>query len=162
MNDQAVSRCLSYDPETGLLRWKAASSNACAVGRIAGTRERDGYVYIRLMRRRLLAHRVAWFLHYGSWPIGPLDHKNMVKSDNRIENLRLASVTENNRNRPAQSNNTVGFKGVTLSKQTGRYEARIMVNKRRVALGTFDNAREAGTAYERAAKELHREFARHE
>ncbi len=148
-----------YDPTSGFVTWKV-SRGRMKSGYRAGTELNDGYRYIRINKKAVLEHRVAWFLVYGEWPHPTIDHINMVRSDNRFCNLRIATISENNRNRPKQSNNTSGYKGVTLDKNTNKYQAKITHNKITHSLGSYDSAAEAATAYQTAAKELHNEFAR--
>lgn len=152
---------VTYNPDDGTFRWKRTSliRQRFHLQR-AGSHRADGYVYITLAGRKLLAHRLAWLMAYGELPPENIDHINMDRSDNRIANLRSASVTDNNRNRRAQSNNTSGYKGVTFHKGTGKYHAKICVNKRRISLGYFDAAEHAALAYQKAAKEHHGDFAR--
>jgi hypothetical protein len=144
-----------YNPETGVIRWASTDKR----GRQAGWVMKDGYRYIQLEGKLYLSHRIAWTLHFGVEPDGSLDHINSRKSDNRIANLRIATVSENNRNRLRQSNNTSGFKGVTLNKRTGRYNATLTVDKVTHRLGTFATAEEAAFAYRDAAERLHGDFA---
>jgi len=152
---------LSYDPLTGSLNWvKPPSVRAHLRGKSAGSKYSDGYVYVRYEGRRLLAHRLAWIKLTGKPPDGQIDHINMIRSDNRACNLRLASIAENNRNRTMQSNNTAGHKGVSFHKGTGKYQAKICVNKRRISLGYFAEAASAAEAYQKAVGEHHGQFAR--
>jgi len=59
----------------------------------------DGYIIIMVSGLSFVAHRVAWFINYGTWPTGVIDHINHDRSDNRIINLRDVSPTENARNK---------------------------------------------------------------
>ena len=81
-------------------------------------------------------------------------------SDNRLENLREATPTQNNYNRAIQRNSRSGFKGVYRRKDTGKYQACIRVDKTPLILGYFDTPEEASRAYEAAAVKYHGEFAR--
>ena len=103
---------LRYEPETGKLFWL----NGQRAGREAGGDNGRGYRCVHLGRFMLLCHRVAWALHYGAWPSGMLDHINQNRSDNRIENLRLTSFAENQRNCKRIKNQT----GETCVRKTFR------------------------------------------
>ena len=151
-------RLFSYDASTGLVLRRERSGQLPA-GSVAGCRAKD-YWYVRVCGKKVLAHRLVWALYYGEWPDKPIDHINMDRHDNRIVNLRLASVTENNRNRPRQSNNTSGYKGVTFHKSSQKYQAKIMADKVCHSLGYYHSARDAADAYCRAAKALHGDFVR--
>ena len=65
------------------------------------------------------AHRVIWAMHYGEWP-DQVDHINHDKADNRIENLRTVTHSENARNRKLNKNNTSGHAGVTWRSAGGK------------------------------------------
>lgn len=94
-----------------------------------------------------------------------VDHINGNKLDNRKENLRVCTSRENTINSKIRSDSTTGFKGVTKkkwgTKGQFKYCARITVEGgKRVHLGYFNKAEDAAKAYDKAAKELHGEFAR--
>lgn len=89
-----------------------------------------------------------------------VDHKNGDRLDNRKENLRVCTRTENQRNAGKQKNNRSGYKGVSLHKQCQRFQARIHIKGRGNSLGLFNTALEAAHAYNTAAKKLFGEFAR--
>lgn len=101
-------------------------------------------------------HRVAWLIVHGAWPVGLIDHINGEKVDNRLANLREAdkAINAQNRRGPAATS-TVGFLGVSRQKN-GRFQARIGVGGKNVALGTFDTAEEAHAAHIAGKRRLHR------
>lgn len=90
-----------------------------------------------------------------------VDHINGNRLDNTRDNLRLASLVENSRNRGPQRNNKLGFKGVRKLKQKAKnpFTAHINVNKKQIFLGGFASAEEAAKAYDVKAKELFGNFA---
>ncbi len=89
-----------------------------------------------------------------------IDHINCNKLDNRRENLRVATRSQNMFNRTAQRNNRSGLKGVT--KRKGKWTARIQKDGIQYDLGLFNTPEEASTAYTEAAEQLHGEFANEE
>lgn len=147
-----------YDPESGVVSWKAAQCRGrIKAGTAAGCVKDAGYIRIQFKGESFLAHRVAWAVHFGEWPDGFIDHINRDRGDNRISNLRVATHAENARNRPAASHNKTGLKGV--QEHRGKFRARIVCDGERVSVGTFETAEEAHSAYASAAKAMHKEFA---
>lgn len=88
-----------------------------------------------------------------------IDHLNGNGLDNRRENLRFCTQSENQRNRGADVDNTSGYKGVTWHKVKKKWMAQIKVNKKNTYLGLYSDPAEAARAYDAAAIELHGEFA---
>jgi hypothetical protein len=120
------SRLLTYDPETGLFRWRVKNGNKVAGSAALTYVSAKGYLTGTVDRRHVKAHRVAWLLTYGYWPTGQLDHINGDKSDNRIVNLRDADPTIQARNFKKFSTNTTGCTGVYLH-ESGRWQSRVQI-----------------------------------
>lgn len=144
---------LSYDPATGIWTWKRARGKGKGV---AGSVSDQGYVQIRIDRRLYMAHVLAWFYVHRIWPEAGIDHENTVRSDNRIDNLRLGSQVENMGNRKKMAHNTSGHKGVWFDRRTGKWAAEIA----HIHLGQFDSRDQAAAAYLTAAQVRYGEFAR--
>ena len=148
---------LAYDAMTGRLTRRVRTSNRIKVGDDAGAVGSAGYVNVRLHGRLYLAHRIAWFLHYGEDPGERLDHRNGDRADNRISNLRKADKTQNRANSRGWAQS--GLKGVQ-SLKSGRYSAVIRVRGETTYLGSFDTAELAHAAYAAEASKRFGEFAR--
>lgn len=87
------------------------------------------------------------------------DHRNHDTLDNRRENLRKATPTQNNRNALLKRSNASGFKGVHFHKSTRKWRAQIRAKGRTVHLGLFHSAVEAALSYDVAARKYFGEFA---
>lgn len=164
---EALMARLSYDPETGVFTWLqkpetdrwSRTWNTRYAGKEAGASS-HGYVSINIDGRLYLAHRLAWLFVCEEWPAVQIDHINGDRCDNRIANLRAATVRQNSWNAKRPAHNTSGFKGVRFHKRDKRYEAFIRVNGVAKALGYFATVEEAAQAYEAAARSHFGEFAR--
>lgn len=88
-----------------------------------------------------------------------IDHINGNKLDNRRCNLRQASRTQNILNRPMQTNNKTGFKGVHYDRSRCKFKADIGINGKSKFIGRFNTAIEAAKAYNEMAKKHYGEFA---
>jgi hypothetical protein len=164
-----LHECFSYSPETGTLTWRARPrqhfaterawkiTNASVAGKPIRRVNSYGYSIVHLRvdgkEREWRAHRIIFAMQTGVWPVGEIDHKNRIKDDNRWINLRLATHAENQHNRDIQRNNTSGFSGVTRNK--GRWQARINADGKRRNLGRFDSAEDAHLAYLTAKALMH-------
>lgn len=149
---ERIRELLDYNPDTGEFRWKVMRGKA-RPGAVAGTPS-NGYILISVDRVMHKAHRLAWLFVHGCWPKGDLDHRNGVRPDNRIANLREVTDAENSQNlRRPHADNLNGLLGV-VSNHT-RFSARIMAHGKQLYLGTFATPEQAHLAYRRAKHELH-------
>lgn len=155
---EQLAELLSYDDETGVFTWRRHGVNALRAGAVAGRVNRQGYVVIKVSQRQYRAHRLAWFMVYGTWPAGQIDHINGQRADNRIANLRDVSRSVNCQNqRKAMSSNTTGLLGVRRfpRNKTNPFAAAITVAGKSLHLGYHPTAEEAHAAYVLAKKRLH-------
>lgn len=159
ITEDRVRSLLSYDAETGRFTW-LSQHGGFVLGEEAGGKIGTGYVAIRIDGRRYRAHHLAWLLAYGCFPSLEIDHINGIKADNRLDNLRLATRSQNAANVGARKTNTSGFKGVSWCSRRQRWRASIGCSGKRKFLGYHDTPYAAAQAYLGAAKELFGEFAR--
>ena len=150
---------LSYNPASGIFTRLTSSGKGsrgqagAVVGHISNSS--GGYCKIMLDGRRYSAHRLAWMHVHGDWPTHNIDHIDGNPLNNRIENLRDATIAINTQNqRIAQRRNKTGFLGVSKHK-CGKFIASILVNGERQYLGIHDTAQDAHCAYLKAKRDLH-------
>ena len=101
-----------------------------------------------------MAHRLAWLFHYGEWPENHIDHINGDRSDNRICNLREATVKQNGENRKLHKNNTSGYRNVRWKKERNKWEVSIRHNRKLHSIGLFSNLDDAIDAAKKARDQL--------
>lgn len=152
-----LKRIFDYDEETGIFTWREKQNNRALAESRAGTLSARGYIIIIYKKKPYLAHRLAWLYVHGSLP-AKLDHKNRVKADNRIKNLRPATSSQNAVNKALNPRNTSGYRGVSLCKQTNKWRASCALHGKSYRLGRFNTKEEAARVRDEFAKELHREF----
>lgn len=164
---EELRRLLHYDPETGVLTWKARGPemfgdggysaerranrwNAMYAGREAGSMTGHGYRRINIWAHDIMAHRIAWAMTRDRWPQGEIDHINGVRTDNRIVNLRDVSRMVNGRNMVRSRRNKSGVTGVFGDARRSRWTAVI----RKKYLGAFTSIDEAIAARRAAERDL--------
>lgn len=158
MSPDRLRYLLHYDAETGIFRHIIARG-PCSAGAVAGCINAIGYVRICVDYVDYAAHRLAWIYVHGVMPPDQIDHINGRRDDNRLCNLRLADNSQNNQNRPLQSNSTSGFKGVSLHKKSGLWFAYAQAKGIRKSAGYHRTAEEASIAAIAMRSRLHGEFS---
>jgi hypothetical protein len=147
LNDRYV-----YDPITGRLTWRFGTWNQRRKpGDPAGRISVGRYWECKINGRMFKTHRIIWRMVTGEDPgCLQIDHINGNSSDNRWDNLRVATVHQNAFNSRTYRARSSGLpKGVVA--RNGKYRARIG-NGGAIDLGTFDTLEQAHSAYLRAAK----------
>lgn len=140
---QAIIDDQDYD-RVSALKWCAVE---CYIGAFYAATHRG--------KARVYMHRFVLGVGDG----GEVDHINRNKLDNRKENLRLVTRSQNIMNYPRRKDNTSGHKGVHYDKATGKWMAYISVNSRHKALGRFLTFGEAVAARLHAIEELYGQYA---
>lgn len=128
----------------GELHWISIPKGKMSPGSIAGCIKKDGYVYVGFKNAKIMAHRIIWEMHNGKIPEGmEIDHINHTRDDNRIENLRVVTHSENNRNISKASNNKSGYTGVSYEKTRDKWRSSIQINRKLLNLGSCDRIEDA-------------------
>lgn len=141
---------VSYNPDSGLVKWIKSPNNNAKVGDEAGGIDGGGYIAFHLHGRRWPAHRAAWVISQGSnVPAGfEIDHIYGNKQNNKLDNLRLVTRSENSQNRKvARKDSKTGLLGVTKHKRSGLFNAYIRLDGKSKSLGYFKDPQKAYEAY---------------
>jgi hypothetical protein len=164
MLDRArLEQLFTFDLVAGRLFWRSPNKNRAGLaGREAGgprpNRAGKKYWVIGIDGRKYRRSRVIFFLANGCWPTPCVDHINGNSLDDRPENLRSASITENAWNHKSRARRIALPMGVRLT-GSGRFEARLGFKKQMLHLGAFDTPAEAASVYQSKRKELYGVFA---
>jgi len=178
MTSDMVRRLFDYS--NGKLYWKFRpledfkTRNACGVWNSQNTGNEAGSTHtnykggprcrigIRVNGKTKLYLRshLVWLMHNDSIPDGlVIDHINRISTDDRIENLRVATLSQNGANSSLNKNNTSGVKGVVWHKRSKRWHAIIRLNGKPKFIGQYKSISEAAKAYADTAKMHRGEYA---
>lgn len=125
---------------------------------LTGSLTTYGYIQVRVDGKIYRAHNLAWLYTYGEFPRDLIDHKNGIPSDNRLLNLREATPIQNQQNRKTNKNNSCGFRGVFLDKLSGKWRAKVKIEKKQIYLGLFESPELAHCAWINFTKEKFGDF----
>ena len=143
----------------GELVWSDSPKNKKSkIGTRPGSVDSRGYRQVRVKGVLTLEHRIVYFMHHKTLPRF-LDHIDGNRTNNRIENLREATSSQNAFNRATGKSNKSGVKGVHWHKQHRKWYAAIKHKGNTKFLGLFKNFDDAVEARKKAEDENHREFA---
>lgn len=161
---EVLRQLIHYIPETGELfwlprpsapqSWNTRYAGTPALASIGAAGYRQGYLHYS----KVAAHRAVWAYIYGVWPDRFVDHKDGDKLNNRISNLRIASRSENARNRLSNRDAESSFVGV--SRQGKKWRATIILYGQQKYLGAFSTEIDAARAYDTEAEKIHGAFAK--
>lgn len=164
LTQELLKSIVTYNPITGIFTRNSTGLISHCI--------KDGYVTVSIRRKSYFAHRLAWLYVYGCWPKGQIDHINRTKWDNKINNLRDATPTENSTNTFRSDNPNKRWPcpatattilpedfgtgdGIYYRKDRNTYRVRLRIGgRKRVSVGCYKTYKEAKLAYNKAAKEL--------
>lgn len=152
MTQQRLKELLEYDPETGMWRWNNPQArNKKPISEQAGTISVHGYRIITYCGVKYRASRLAWLYMTGEWPSHEIDHKDRDKANDKWENLRDLTRSDNACNRGLQSNNASGARGVHWDNTRSKWFVQVKSEGGNIFVGRFDDFDEAVTARDRVA-----------
>jgi hypothetical protein len=149
-----LKELFQYDPNTGNFTWLHNAGKRVKAGQIAGCLHKNGYIQIGIDKKVHLAHRLVWLYVYGEYPKNQIDHRNGIRSDNRVANLRDATSAENCQNL-LRARGSSGLLGAHFQKTRNRWSSSIKLNGTKTHLGYFKTAEDAHVAYLNAKRALH-------
>lgn len=159
LNQNDLIGLFNYNDTTGLLTYRNDTKNKSS-GDIAGKKNSDGYLQVKIGKRNYKIHRLVWLYVHGVWPVDLIDHINGNRTDNRICNLREATNSQNLMNSKVQSRNKTGEKGVTWRERDKRYVVACKVGGKQNYVGSFKSFDEAVRASREFRSKHHGEFVR--
>lgn len=159
MNKDLISEYFDY--KDGALYWKnvAHKNQNHLIGQKAGFMHSTGYRHITWFGKKHKAHRLIFLLVHGYMP-KEIDHINGDRQDNRIENLREVTRSENQFNKAMCSNNTSGFRGVNWHKHSKSWVVRVCTKGKTKILGYFKDLELAGLVADEARNLYHGKYAK--
>jgi hypothetical protein len=144
----------------GSFVWIKSNSNRAPVGSIAGSVSTAGYIQIALNNKDFYGHRISWAFNKGLPLPDYIDHINGNSQDNRIENLRSVTMSQNLANSKTYSSNKLGVRGVRRNAK-GRYVASMTHNQKYIHIGIYSTLDAAIKARQEKAEEIYGEHAAH-
>jgi HNH endonuclease len=158
-----LSSLFIYRPKDGTLIRRVAVGGRgikCYAGSVVGSLDGKGYLHVMVRGKFIRLHRLIYFLIYKTTPV-LVDHRDGNRTNNRVGNLRDATISLNNANVIGlHAHNTSGFRGVWKAAKRRRWNAVLKWKGVHQFLGSYDTKKEAARAYDDAAVKYFGEFAR--
>jgi hypothetical protein len=165
ITQQQLKELFDYREDGNLVRKTSIAGNGNTAGRVVGHKPKHitrncRYASTKINGQHYSVHKLIYMWHTGVWP-EQLDHINKDSLDNRIENLRLATTSQNASNRKLFTSNTSGVKGVSWHKAQKKWFVYVDVNKERKNIGYFDDFELAELVAIEARDKFHGAYANH-
>ena len=112
IDQETVRKLFHYDAESGMLLWRNGNGRNVKPWQQAKATNGQGYYTVKVNGTSYRVHRLIWLYVYGDFPKEDIDHKNRIRNDNRLCNLRAVSRTDNCQNISLPSHNKSGHIGV--------------------------------------------------
>jgi len=120
---------------------------------------RFGHLRANIKGQNYFVHRIVFLMHHGYLP-KQIDHIDGNPTNNKIDNLREVSLSQNAWNRNANTNSMSNIKGVRLHK-CGKYQVRLQVNNKSMHLGLYADLELAELVVTEARNKFHGVYANH-
>jgi alkyl hydroperoxide reductase subunit AhpF len=156
MNQHTLKELFEYID--GDLFYKKSTALRIKVGNKVGWKNGSGYLQAKVDGKTYLVHRIIFLMHHGYLP-KYIDHIDTNPLNNKIENLRPATVLQNNQNVKTRKDNTSGIKGIDYRKNTNKWRARIKIAGVTKNLGEYNDIEYAKFILEAVRHKYHGNFA---
>jgi len=154
LTQEELKSQIKYDPHTGsFYRIDLPLGSNANIGLITSKPTENGYIRIRILGKKYMAHRLAYLYMVGEWP-DQIDHTDRNRSNNKWSNLENATDATNRKNQSLRKYNNTGHVGVTWNSKRKRYVARIGHNHKQYWLGQFKTLEEAIEARSKASSKF--------
>ena len=111
----------------------------------------------------LRCSRIIFLLHNGYLTEEKdVDHIDKNSLNNKVENLRECTSSENQNNRNVQKNNISGYSGVSWHKATQKWRVVIRFNCKTYYFGSFKDKNQAIQVAKDARTKLHEKYAKNQ
>jgi hypothetical protein len=140
--------------------YRKVTRGGSKAGSRAGHIGNRGYRIVVVNGRQYMEHRLIWIMH-GNDPVEMLDHIDGDQLNNKIENLRAATNSQNQRNQKLRKDSTSGIKGVSWISAYKRWAGQVWHKGKLYRAGYFKDKDECAAAVRELRESLHGEFARH-
>jgi hypothetical protein len=153
-----------FDYQDGNLVWKVKKAQCVKIGSVAGWANRDvhgqQYMNVELDGKAYKLHRLVFMYHHGYFP-KRVDHINGDRFNNRVENLREVTASQNAQNGKFRISNTSGYKNVSFEKRNEKWRVMLRVNGVNKSFGYYKDIELAGLVAAEARDKFCGQFARH-
>jgi hypothetical protein len=155
IDQNTVRKLFHYDAESGMLFWRNGNGRNVKPWQEAKSCNGQGYYSVKVNGTNYRVHRLIWLYVYGNFPTKDIDHKNRIRTDNRLCNLRDVSRTDNCQNISLPNHNKSGHIGVSWFQLRKTWTVYVKVNKKNKWLGYYKNLDDAIAARKEGEKQYY-------
>jgi hypothetical protein len=155
IDQETVRKLFHYDAESGILLWRYGNGKNVKPWQQAKSLNGQGYCTVKVNGTNYRVHRLIWLYVYGDFPKEDIDHKNRIRNDNRLCNLRAVSRTDNCQNISLPNHNKSGHIGVSWFDLRKTWTVYVKVNKKNKWLGYYKNLDDAIAARKAGEKQYY-------
>jgi hypothetical protein len=136
-----------------------SKSNRVKIGQEVGHLSSSEYLRTKIHYKEYFIHKIVFLMHHGYTP-QIVDHIDGDRQNNKIENLRAVNLSQNQHNRTIDKRNTSGYKNVSWSKNSNKWQVSLCVSLKYIHIGFFADIELADLVAQEARAKYHGQFAR--